>query len=98
MLFAYVASMLGRGAAPQTNVNDVTKRLFRTRAGQIIISAIFGAAIAALFQKTCKGKKCIVIEAPPLADLEKYVYRIGDKCYRYQPRVVSCTSAVTDEK
>lgn len=58
----------------------------------MLISVIFGMALAFMFRKVCKGEKCIVMEAPSLPEFEKYVYKIDDECYKYTPRVSSCVA------
>jgi hypothetical protein len=78
------ALIRSRKNATSTMVN----RLFYTSTGQIIVSAIFGVALALLFQKACKGRKCLIITAPPQKDLEKY--KNGEECYKYTPRYLEC--------
>jgi hypothetical protein len=31
-----------------------------------------------------------MVKSPPLKDLEKYLYRIDGKCYKYRPYAVKC--------
>lgn len=76
------------GIASPTTVID---RLFYSHNGQMIISAIFGVAVAFLFQKACNGRKCIVLHAPPTNDLNNpHKYKHGDNCYKFTPRYVDC--------
>lgn len=71
-------------------MQQVTHRLFYTQIGQILVSALFGAGLAIMFQRACQGDKCIIIEAPSMKDIEPYVFKVGDKCYRYESRVIDC--------
>jgi hypothetical protein len=71
-------------------------RLFYTKLGQVFISALFGVAIAFMFQKVCKDRKCIVIQAPPLKDVEKKVFGVDGQCYRYEPYIVDCNKEEHD--
>ena len=86
MLFAFLHKNRSKEAA----ISRLVKRLFYTRLGQILISILFGVALAFVFQKACKGKKCYVFEAPPMEELNGHIYRIGKDCYKYVPRVVAC--------
>ena len=86
-------SMFNKGKSRSkgdSRISRLVSRLFYTDLGQIMISLVFGLAIAFMFQKVCKDKKCFIIEAPPMEELNKYVYRIGNDCYKYTPRIVAC--------
>jgi hypothetical protein len=74
-------------------MQQVTHRLFYTDMGRILVSLLFGAALAIMCQRACKGQHCLIIDAPPLKDIEPYVFQIGDRYYRYQSRVVACPAA-----
>ncbi len=84
-----LAALLHRKGASM-RMQRVTQRLFYTDIGRILVSALFGAALAIMFQRTCKGDKCVVIDAPAIKDIEPYVFQVGDKCYRYESRIVHC--------
>lgn len=79
----------------QSRITQLVQRLFYTKMGQAMISLLFGLAIAFMFQKVCKGSKCIVIEAPPMDQINGHVFGVGDECYEYVPRVVPC--AIDDD-
>lgn len=83
-------ALLNRGKRRALFSANIVQRLLYTQIGQIVISILFGLALAFMFQRVCKDKKCVVIEPPPMEELNKYVYRIGQDCYRYVPRVVAC--------
>lgn len=72
------------------DVNKILDRLFYNTGGQILVSAIFGFALAFMFQKVCKGEHCIEVHPPPKEDIQKYVYTIDGVCYRYIPKVSEC--------
>jgi hypothetical protein len=63
--------------------------LMNTAYGSIVVSAIVGFGAAILFRRTC-GDRCIVMKAPDLAALRKYIYEIDGTCYRYTPHAVAC--------
>lgn len=66
------------------------KKLFETRTGRIIMSIVWGLGLAALFQRVCTGKNCIVIKAPHPKDIKDRVFQFNKKCYTYTPYNVSC--------
>jgi hypothetical protein len=68
----------------------IVDRLFYTHIGSIAVSAIFGVALAIMFQRVCKDRKCIVIQAPPMKEIAEHYYKVGDDCYKYTPSVVKC--------
>lgn len=69
----------------------VVDRLFYTRLGSITVSAIFGFALAILFQRACKDKNCRVFQAPPMKEVLNTTYKLHDNdCYKYTTHVVPC--------
>jgi hypothetical protein len=57
----------------------------------MLISILFGLAIAGIFKKQCVEGKCYVIKAKENPqNISKYFYRIGEDCYKYTPEVVEC--------
>ncbi len=68
-------------------------QLLRSREGEILISVILGFGVATLFRRVCKGRSCVVIKGPKLQEVQEYVYRIDDRCYKYKPQVVECSDA-----
>lgn len=65
-------------------------KLLRSREGQIVISVILGFGLATLFRRACKGRSCVVIKGPKLSEVQNFVYRMDNHCYRYKPAVVGC--------
>lgn len=61
-----------------------------TKTGSIVISAILGLGLAALFRSACKDKTCVVVKAPNMDETTKYYYKIDDNCYKYTPVVSEC--------
>jgi hypothetical protein len=69
----------------------MVERLYYQSTGQIIVSAVFGLALALLFQKACTGRKCLVITAPPEDDLlNPKLHRQDGSCYKFTPHYVEC--------
>ena len=81
------ALLLGRG----NKLELIKERLFYTEAGSTILSALFGVALAFMFQRVCKGAQCYLIKSPPSSETNNYLYKIeGEGCFKYTPKVVSC--------
>lgn len=51
---------------------------------------LLGFGLAAMFRGTCKGKRCVVIEAPDPKKIEGKTFAYDGKCYTFQANVVSC--------
>ena len=74
------------------SLTHITEKLFHTEVGCTIVSAIFGVAVAFMFQRVCKGANCMLYKSPPEKEIKDIVYEIpGDSCYIYKPKVVKCT-------
>lgn len=58
--------------------------------GCIFLSVLLGFGLATLFRKVCKDSQCIIIQSPPLKDLEKYHYKLDGNCYKYTPEATNC--------
>ena len=72
------------------NIN-LSKFLYSTT-GKYLISILLGIGLATLFRSACKGKNCVVFEAPPLNEIENTIYKHDNKCYKYKPSLVKCES------
>jgi len=57
---------------------------------KIIISIIWGLGLAAIFRKVCKGRSCIIIKSPNMAEYQNKVYGFGNKCYTFSSQVTNC--------
>ena len=70
-------------------LNDISS----SRQGIIIISIIWGLGLSAIFRKVCRGRNCIVIQAPNVKEIEKNIYEFDGKCYRFKSQTTSCKKA-----
>lgn len=66
--------------------------LAKSDPGRKVLSVILGLGLASLFRQVCKKGQCIVVKGPPVADVEKYLYRIDDRCYKYTVQARSCNA------
>ena len=64
--------------------------LFQSENGKIIMSIILGLGFASMFRSVCMRNDCVIIKGPKFADVENSQYKIGDKCYSYNPHPVNC--------
>jgi hypothetical protein len=67
--------------------------LFKTNVGKIIISCIWGLALATIFRYSCDGKNCsiVIYKGPDYKEISQNVYNYGTKdCYKYKPVITSC--------
>ena len=55
---------------------------------------IWGLGLSALFRKVCKGRDCIVIQAPNTKEIEKNIYGFEGNCYTFKSQVTSWSSKV----
>jgi hypothetical protein len=74
------------------SLEKVTDRLFHTKPGNMIVSALFGVGFAFMFSRACKGANCVVIHAPKMEEVKDKVFQIQDECFTYTPKMVSCNS------
>ena len=72
-------------------------RLLETHTGQVIFSLILGLGLAALFQRVCKDGHCIIIQGPPLEEVENKIFKQEDKCYRYKAETTKCNKDATQK-
>ena len=68
-------------------------KLIHSKTGKYVLSIILGLGLASLFRSVCKGKNCIILEAPPLEEINDKVYKYNDKCYKYELEVTKCDTS-----
>ena len=66
------------------------QKLLYSDTGRNIISVVLGIGLAALFQKVCKDKDCVVFHGPIITDIDGKIFQHGDKCYKYDITSASC--------
>ena len=66
-------------------------RLFYDETGQIIVSALFGLALALLFRRICKDN-CVLYSAPDIKEIEENIFNLEDTCYKYKSYPVKCNA------
>ena len=66
------------------------KRILHSDVGKVILSAIWGFGLAALFRRACVGRKCIIYQGPDPSKIQNKVFKYSDKCYKYTPQAAKC--------
>lgn len=74
-----------------SSIRLIIDKIFYTSTGQLIISAVFGFALAIMFRKVCKGD-CTMYFSPHVDEIEGKVFKLEDTCYKYTPYIVDCKS------
>ena len=68
------------------------ERFIQTDAGRILMSIILGVGLATLFKVSCKDRNCLLMQAPPLDTIKDKIYKVDDKCYKFNPTPVACNN------
>lgn len=71
------------------NIRPVVDKLMYTSYGQIVLSSLFGLALALLFRRVCKDN-CTIYYAPYTDEVTGHVFKLEDTCYTYAPYMVKC--------
>lgn len=65
-------------------------KFVNTETGRIFMSIILGVGLATIFRASCKGKNCIIYNAPPLNKINDKIFKIDDKCYKFESKTTKC--------
>jgi hypothetical protein len=53
-------------------------------------SAILGIGVMAVLKPGCRSGECRILKAPPLEEVTKSTYQIGQKCYKFETTQIEC--------
>jgi hypothetical protein len=67
-------------------------QLLKSDTGRKLISFVIGLGLAALFRKVCKDGNCVIIQGPPLEEVENKIFKMDSKCYRYKAEATTCSA------
>jgi hypothetical protein len=73
----------------ESTLTTTIHRLFYEKEGQIVVSALFGLALALIFRRVCTGD-CVLYFAPNVSDIQGKSFILEDTCYKYTPYAVKC--------
>jgi hypothetical protein len=65
-------------------------KFIHTNTGKMLMSIILGFGFASLFRKVCKGKNCIIYNAPPLEEIKDKIFKYDSKCYQFTTNNIFC--------
>lgn len=66
------------------------RNLINSKQGKIVISVILGLGLASLFRKVCKGRECLIFNAPSIDKIKNQIFGYNDKCYTFTEKAVTC--------
>ncbi len=69
----------------------------KTPMGKTMISILWGLGLACLFFKSCKGRSCITLVAPPQQEVLDKQHKHGDSCYNFSKQESECIEDVVKE-
>ena len=61
-------------------------KFLHSRSGKILISILWGFGLACLFRKVCRGRNCVIYNAPD-EEIKRNTYQFNKKCFKYIPEV-----------
>lgn len=65
-------------------------KFVHSQTGKILMSILLGIGLATFFRAACKGRKCRVISAPPIEEIEGQTYKFDKKCYTFEKTAINC--------
>ena len=68
--------------------------------GKIIVSCMWGFALALLFHRTCGDGKCVIVRGPRVSETVGKVYDFGkdNGCFQFEPYPVKCEAQTVCSK
>jgi hypothetical protein len=69
---------------------EAIERILHRPGGNIALSVLLGAGLAAIFHKTCNDGSCTVYVAPKQRDVLLKQFAYDDQCYEYEAHDVAC--------
>ena len=67
-------------------------KFFHSQSGKVIMSILLGFGLATFFRSVCRGKNCVIFNAPSLDQIDGKAYKFDNKCYKYIPQQTKCTT------
>lgn len=68
-------------------------KMLKSNGARIVIGILWGLGLACIFQKTCKGRECIVYKAPNPQKITNKIHKYGNKCYKYTTETTKCNGS-----
>jgi hypothetical protein len=74
------------------------EKFVHSTTGRIVMSILLGIGLATFFRSVCKGKRCRIMEAPPLEDIEDQTFKFDGKCFKIEKSAIKCDNKRTTVK
>jgi hypothetical protein len=71
----------------------LTNRMFeflKSETYSTVFSIVIGIGIVAVFKPGCRDNGCAIKRAPPVDEVTKTTYQIGNKCYKFKSNSIEC--------
>jgi len=65
-------------------------KIIKTEAYNTAFSIVIGIGLVAVLIPGCRSNSCAVKKAPPVDEVTKSAYKIGDKCYKFKTNTIQC--------
>jgi len=62
----------------------------KTKIGKNIVSCILAVGLACILGFSFKNANMVIIEGPPLEDIDNKIFSFDSKCYNYKTVATSC--------
>ena len=72
------------------------QRFIHSDAGGVILSIVWGFALAILFRRICTSRECITVYGPKPEDVRDKIMKWNQTCYKIEPRESSCEDPDTE--
>jgi hypothetical protein len=63
----------------------------------VFFSFVLGLGLVCIARPMCQGNDCQVEKPPSDKDFDKYVYKLGQKCYEFKSEIMACPASGTIE-
>jgi len=91
-------ALMAASGNSKNKINSTVNKILYTDNGQKIVAIIFGLAIAFLFKRVCKDRKCIVYKSPPEVEINGKTFEFDSECYKYTKKKVKCDTDANKSK
>ena len=68
------------------------EKFVHSHTGKIIMSILLGIGLATCFRAACKGKRCRIVSAPPMEEINDQIYKFDNKCYKFDKNAIVCSN------
>jgi hypothetical protein len=62
----------------------------KTPTGKIFASIILAIGLASIVRMSCKSANIIIVQGPPIQEIQDKIFSFDSKCYSYKKVVTSC--------